>query len=109
VKTASGGIPSSVCATSLTEREHQIAALAVLGQHNKLIAYNLGISHSTVRVLMARAARKIGARSRDELIRLYAHVERGSDGVSPMRWKLGASCSTSGEFMCAPSSKLAAS
>jgi len=69
VKTASSTLPFSAWATPLTEREHQIVALAVLGQHNKLIAYNLGISHSTVRVLMARAARKLCAQSRDELIR----------------------------------------
>ena len=71
MKTVSRTLPHSAWATTLTEREHQIVALAVLGQHNKLIAYNLGISHSTVRVLMARAARKLGARSRDELIRRY--------------------------------------
>jgi hypothetical protein len=86
-----------------------VATLAVLGQHNKLIAYNLGISHSTVRVLMARAARKIGARSRDVLIRLYANAERGSEAVSLSHWGLGASCTTSGEFTCAPSRKLVAS
>jgi DNA-binding CsgD family transcriptional regulator len=55
--------------SGLTEREQEVVALAAMGHHNKLIAYNLGISHSTVRVLMARAAGKLGARSRDELLR----------------------------------------
>jgi DNA-binding CsgD family transcriptional regulator len=53
----------------LTDREREVVALAVAGHHNKLIAYNLGISHSTVRVLMSRAAEKLGAHSREDLIR----------------------------------------
>jgi DNA-binding CsgD family transcriptional regulator len=57
---------------ALTDREQQVVALAAMGHHNKLIAYNLGISHSTVRVLIARAARKVGVRSRDELIHHFA-------------------------------------
>ena len=55
----------------LTEREQEVVAFAAMGQHNKLIAYNLGIAHSTVRVLIARAARKLGAHSRRELIRRW--------------------------------------
>lgn len=53
----------------LTPRERQVVSLLALGHHPKLVAYELGISHATVRVLMARAARRLGARSRDELIR----------------------------------------
>ncbi len=53
----------------LTNREQEVLAFAAMGHHNKLIAYNLGISHSTVRVLLARAAAKLGVRSRDELVR----------------------------------------
>ncbi len=55
----------------LTEREQQVVALAAIGHHNKLIGYFLGISHSTVRVLMARAAGKLEVRSRAELIRCH--------------------------------------
>jgi DNA-binding CsgD family transcriptional regulator len=47
----------------LTPRERQVLAYASLGHHNKLIAYELGIAHSTVRVLRARAAAKLGTRS----------------------------------------------
>jgi DNA-binding NarL/FixJ family response regulator len=36
-------------------REQQVVALATLGRTNKFIAYELGLAHSTVRVLMARA------------------------------------------------------
>lgn len=52
----------------LTERERAVAAYAAMGHTNKLIAYDLGIAHSTVRVLLARAASKLGARSRAELV-----------------------------------------
>jgi DNA-binding CsgD family transcriptional regulator len=61
--------PPIACGPSvLSAREQQVAALAALGRSNKLIAYELGLAHSTVRVLMARAARKLGAHSRLELI-----------------------------------------
>jgi DNA-binding CsgD family transcriptional regulator len=53
---------------ALSPREGQVAALAGLGRSNKLIAYELGLAHSTVRVLLARAAAKLGARSRMELV-----------------------------------------
>ena len=58
----------------LTKREQEVVSFAAMGQHNKLIAYNLGISHSTVRVLIARATRKLGATSRDELVRRRLEV-----------------------------------
>ncbi len=52
----------------LSKRERQVVAFAALGHHDKLIAYELGIAHSTVRVLIARAARKLGATTREELV-----------------------------------------
>lgn len=52
----------------LTARERQIAALAGISHSNKLIAYELGLSHSTVRVLAARACAKLGVRTRQELV-----------------------------------------
>jgi DNA-binding CsgD family transcriptional regulator len=52
----------------LTDRERQVVLQAALGFSNKQIAYALGISHSTVRVLVARAAARIGARSRAALL-----------------------------------------
>jgi DNA-binding CsgD family transcriptional regulator len=55
---------------SLTPRERQIAALAALGHHTKLIAYELGVTDATVRVLLARAMRRVGAKSRAELFRI---------------------------------------
>jgi DNA-binding CsgD family transcriptional regulator len=40
-------------------------------QIDKLIAYELGLAHSTIRVLLARAAQKLGARSRAELLERF--------------------------------------
>jgi DNA-binding CsgD family transcriptional regulator len=52
---------------SLTTRERQVAGLAAIGHSSKLVAYELGIADSTARVLLARAMRKLGAHSRDDL------------------------------------------
>lgn len=61
--------PDAPDARALTRRERQVVGYAALGQPNKLIAYELGLSPSTVGVLLSRAARKLGARSRAELLR----------------------------------------
>jgi DNA-binding CsgD family transcriptional regulator len=52
----------------LTVREREIVRQALLGRSNKVIAYELGLAESTVRVLMARATAKVGARSRKDLL-----------------------------------------
>jgi DNA-binding CsgD family transcriptional regulator len=54
---------------SLTERERQVVHYLALGQSTKETAYALGISDATVRVLLARAAVRLGVRSRAELLR----------------------------------------
>lgn len=55
---------------ALSSRERQVAELARIGASNKEIAYELGLAHSTVRVLLARAATKLGAESRAALVRM---------------------------------------
>lgn len=52
----------------LTDRERQIVVHAALGYTNKEIAYALGVSHATVRVLMARAAKRLGVNRREDLL-----------------------------------------
>jgi DNA-binding NarL/FixJ family response regulator len=52
----------------LTARERQVVQLASLGYTNKVIAYSLGLSGSTVRVLVSRAATRLGAATREELV-----------------------------------------
>jgi DNA-binding NarL/FixJ family response regulator len=55
----------------LTPREHDVLGYARMGHHNKLIAYELGLAPSTVRVLLSRAAAKLGATSRADLVARY--------------------------------------
>ena len=55
---------------ALSERERQVVVYLALGRSTKEIAYALGISDSTVRVLLARAATRLRARNRQQLIRL---------------------------------------
>ena len=60
----------------LSRREQQVTALAALGRSNKLIAYELGLAHSTVRVLVSRACVKLGVSSRSDLVvRLAGRLE----------------------------------
>jgi DNA-binding CsgD family transcriptional regulator len=64
-------------ADRLSPRELQILALLAQGHSSKLIAYELGIAASTVRVLAARAAEKLGAKSTAEAVDAYRRVGRG--------------------------------
>jgi DNA-binding CsgD family transcriptional regulator len=66
--TACENEPARGDASMLSKRERQVASMAALGHSNKLIAYELGLAHSTVRVLLARAGAKLGAHSRSDLI-----------------------------------------
>lgn len=66
---------------ALTPRERQIVAEAVAGATNQQIAQNLGISHATVRVLMARAANRLGVRTRKALLAHPALQEQGRAGA----------------------------
>jgi DNA-binding CsgD family transcriptional regulator len=66
----------AVTRPSLTERERQAVERAAAGATNKEVAYDLHIAHATVRVLMHRAARKLGARRRSELLNAYRELVR---------------------------------
>ena len=55
----------------LSPREQQALANAALGHSNKEVAYALGLAHSTVRVLLTRAAKKLGAHTRSDLLRRF--------------------------------------
>jgi DNA-binding CsgD family transcriptional regulator len=55
--------PNLTSEFALTERERQILAYADLGQSNKLIAYTLGLSISSVSTFLLRARRKLRAAS----------------------------------------------
>ena len=60
--------PGSAGIELLSTREREVLSRVVNGRAAKEIAYDLGLAHSTVRVLLARAATKLGARSRAELL-----------------------------------------
>jgi two-component system response regulator FixJ len=48
----------------LSPRERQVMTLVIDGKTRKQIAFDLGIAHSTVRVLYARAMQKLSNRAR---------------------------------------------
>jgi len=63
--------------STLTETERTVVASAARGHTTKEIAYALGISDATVRVLLMRAARRYGARNRKELLELWVRSASG--------------------------------
>lgn len=65
---------------TFSDRERQVVVHAALGQTNKEIAYMLGISDSTVRVLVARAAHRLGVRTRRDLLAHPMIRELGQKG-----------------------------
>lgn len=66
--------------SALSRREEQAARYAALGHDDKLIAYEMGLRPSTIAALLSRAARKLGAGSRVELIRRYLAAPPGEPG-----------------------------
>jgi FixJ family two-component response regulator len=64
---------------TLTPREYEVFASLVRGRVNKQIAYELGVSHKTIKVHRARVMSKLGARSMVELVRLAEQAGMTSD------------------------------
>lgn len=62
----------------LSQREQQVLTRAQLGYSDKVIAHELGLSHSTVRVLLHRAAKKLGAATRHETLARFAALTKAS-------------------------------
>jgi DNA-binding CsgD family transcriptional regulator len=61
---AEAGLGSVSVTYSLSPRERQVVMLIIGGKTRKEVAFDLGIAHSTVRVLYRRAKRKIFTRGR---------------------------------------------
>ena len=68
--------PATAPLDVLSARERQVVALVAMGQSNKLVAYELGIAASTVSVLLGRACRKLGAKTRGELTAAYLRCSK---------------------------------
>jgi len=66
---------SRVQSRRMSTREHQAVGLATTGVSNKEIAFEMGISASTVGVLLHRAARKLGCRNRGELFARFSQID----------------------------------
>ncbi len=64
--------PAFALPESLSQREGQVLSLLLLGRTPKIVAYELGIAHSTVRVLSSRALAKVGAKTVDELRKRFS-------------------------------------
>jgi DNA-binding CsgD family transcriptional regulator len=56
---------------ALSTRERQVLGYAALGHATKQIAYELGIAETTVRVLLARAVAKLGAKNREQAVQKW--------------------------------------
>jgi DNA-binding CsgD family transcriptional regulator len=55
-------------ACGLTAREHQVAVAAALGESSKLTGFRLGISPSRVSTLLKGVQRKLGVRTKAQLV-----------------------------------------
>jgi DNA-binding NarL/FixJ family response regulator len=63
----------------LSQREREVVLRALRGQENKIIAHELRLAPSTVRVLLVRAAAKVGVRSRRELVEKLENIGKQPD------------------------------
>jgi DNA-binding CsgD family transcriptional regulator len=61
--------PNVIDPRGLSERESQVVTCAVLGHSNKMIAYRLGLSTSRVSTLLRSSMRKMGFRTRAQLVK----------------------------------------
>jgi DNA-binding CsgD family transcriptional regulator len=61
---------------ALSPRERAVVHLVALGKSNKLVAYELGLTESTVATHLQVAMRKLGARTRIELVQLVSSLRR---------------------------------
>jgi DNA-binding NarL/FixJ family response regulator len=65
----------------LSRREREVLELALLGYRNKAIACKLGLTESSVSVLICRAKTKFNVRSRQELLRRITLLSLREDGA----------------------------
>lgn len=61
-------------AAGLSERQHQVLMLLVQGKPNKVIARDIGISESTVKLHLSAAFRALGVQNRTEAVYVAAQL-----------------------------------
>ncbi len=61
----------------LTLRERQVVAYVALGRSNKMVAYEMGLSQSTIADHLGSALRKLGLKTRGELVRVLSALPAG--------------------------------
>ncbi len=66
---------------SLTEREHEVLDHVAIGQSNKVIAKELGISHNTVKLHVRHIMDKLNLRSRVEAAVFAFEYRSSPDGI----------------------------
>lgn len=73
---------------ALTHRERAVVEYASRGWSNKVIAYELGVSSSTVSTHLSRAGAKLGLRSRTAVIQTFVALSSKSPtpSVAYVRW-----------------------
>lgn len=73
--------PTRPARHDLSPREHHVMTQAHLGHTDKIIAYELGLTASTVRVLLHRASKKLGASTRREALARFDRLVRERAGT----------------------------
>ncbi|AKU96135.1 hypothetical protein AKJ09_02799 [Labilithrix luteola] len=66
--------PHATASRALSPIQRKIVGLVATGRPSKLVAYELGITESTVSRQLAEALRKLGVRTRAELVALHASL-----------------------------------
>lgn len=67
--------PRAIDPRGLSERESLVATYAIHGDSAKLIGYRLGISKATVSSVLKRVMRKLGVKTRPQLIERFGAFE----------------------------------
>ncbi|WP_442756471.1 LuxR C-terminal-related transcriptional regulator [Methylocystis sp. JAN1] len=66
-----------------TARENDVVRALLKGKSNKVIAYELSMSESSVKVHIRNVMRKLQVRNRTEAVIKIADIVRGEDGLAP--------------------------
>jgi len=80
-QTAPGTVPSGPGGARLTPREQQVLRSVLEGMSNKEIAFQIGVSLSSVKATLQHLFEKAGVRTRSQLVRIA--LERSLESAEP--------------------------